>query len=426
LRKEELKVKISLNKSFMILKHSIKTAISGLRTHKSRSVLTILGIVIGITSIILVMSLGQGAQNLILSQVKGLGATTVIVLPGKISFGPSTAAQTMNDSLKEKDLNLIKSKANVPNAKYIMPMVVGAGQAVYGSNVYQVAVFGSGELVPEIFSISPDKGYFFSADDVSSRSAVVVIGYKVKQRLFLQDEAVGQKIRIKNTTFKVIGVLPEKGSSSSFDDAVFMPYTTTQQYITGTKYYSRIVVEADLEANILSTVRDITNTIRNSHNITDPTKDDFSVTTAADIAKTLGTVTSALTAFLAAVAAISLIVGGIGIMNIMLVSVTERTKEIGLRKALGATDRDILTQFLLEAVILTATGGIIGIILGSGLAFIISALISRFAGLDWQFTFPLNAAILGLVVSSLVGLVFGIYPARQAAKKSPMEALRYE
>jgi len=410
----------------MILKYSIKTAINGLRTHKSRSALTILGIVIGITSIILVMSLGEGAQNLILSQVKGLGATTVIVLPGKISFGPSTAASTMNDSLKEKDLNLIKSKANVPNAKYIMPMVVGAGQAVYGSNVYQVAVFGSGELVPEIFSITPDKGYFFTADDVRSRSAVVVIGYKVKQRLFLQEEAVGQKIRIKNTTFKVIGVLPEKGSSSSFDDAVFMPYTTTQQYITGTKFYSRIVVEADSEATLALTVEDVKNTIRNSHNITDPEKDDFSVTTSADVAKTLGTITSALTAFLAAVAAISLIVGGIGIMNIMLVSVTERTKEIGLRKALGATDRDIQTQFLLEAVILTATGGLIGIILGSGLAFIISNLIAKFGGLDWQYTFPYSAAILGLLVSSLVGLVFGIYPASQAAKKSPMEALRYE
>ncbi len=410
----------------MIFKYSIKTAVNGLKTHKSRSALTILGIVIGITSIILVVSLGQGAQNLILGQIKGLGATTIIVLPGKISFGPSTAAETMNDSLKEKDLNLIKSKANVPYAKYVMPMVVGAGQSVYGSNVYQVAVFGAGGLVPDIFNITPDKGYFFTDDDVTSRSAVVVIGYKVKQRLFENDEAVGQKIRIKNTTFKVIGVLPEKGSSSNFDDAVFMPYTTTQQDITGTKYYSRIVVEADSDADLQSTVQDITNTLRDSHNITDPLKDDFTVTTSADIAKTLGTITSALTAFLAAVAAISLIVGGVGIMNIMLVSVTERTKEIGLRKALGATNGDIQTQFLLEAVILTALGGVIGIILGSILAFLISLLISKFAGLDWQYSFPVSAAILGLVVSSLVGLIFGIYPARQAAKKSPMEALRYE
>ncbi len=403
-----------------------KTAITGLVTHKSRSALTIIGIVIGITSIILVMSLGEGAQNLILGQVKGLGATTITVIPGKISFSPSQAASTMNDSLKEKDLNLLKMKANVPNATYVMPMVVGSGKAVYGSNVYQVAVFGSGELVPEIFSIIPDDGYFFSEDDVRSRSAVVVIGYKVKQRLFENDQAVGQKIRIKNNTFKVVGVLPEKGSSSSFDDTVFMPYTTTQQYITGTKFYSRIVVTADTEANLKSTVNDVTNTLRDSHNITDPDKDDFSVVTSADIAKTLGTVTSALTAFLAAVAAISLIVGGIGIMNIMLVSVTERTREIGLRKAIGATNKDVLMQFLLEAVILTLTGGIIGIILGGLLSYIISIILTSVLELDWTFVFPWTAAILGIIVASLVGLVFGIYPARQASKKSPMEALRYE
>lgn len=410
----------------MKFKYSLKTAITGLKTHKSRSALTIVGIVIGVTSIILVMSLGQGAQNLILDQVKGLGATTIVVIPGKISFGPSTAASTMNDSLKEKDLNLIKSKANVPNSKYVMPMVVGAGKAVYGSNVFQVAVFGSSEAVPNIYSIIPDKGYFFNSDDVLSRSAVVVIGYKVKQRLFENDEAIGQKIRIKNTTFKVVGVLLEKGVSSNFDDVVFMPYTTTQQYITGTKFYSRIVVDANSEANLRSTVQDITITLRNSHNITDPSKDDFSVTTSADIAKTLGTITTALTAFLAAVAAISLVVGGIGIMNIMLVSVTERTKEIGLRKALGATNTEILTQFLLEAIILTSLGGIIGIILGSALSMIVSILITKFGGLDWQFTFPYGAAVLGLVVSGLVGLVFGIYPANQASKRSPMEALRYE
>jgi putative ABC transport system permease protein len=410
----------------MILKYSIETATKGLITHKSRSALTVVGIVIGITSIILVMSLGQGAQNLILSQVNGLGATTIIVLPGKISLGPSAAAQTMNDSLKERDLNLLETKENVPHAKYVMPMVVGSGKAVYGNQVYQTAIFGSSELIPQIFDIVPNKGDFFTADDVLSQSLVVVIGSKVKTNLFDGDEAVGQKIRINNNTFKVIGVLPEQGSSSEFDDAVFMPYTTAQQYVLGTKYYSRLVVEADSEANITSTVNDITVTLRNSHNITDPSQDDFSVTTQAEIASTLSTVTDALTAFLAAVAAISLVVGGIGIMNIMLVSVTERTKEIGLRKAIGATNRDILIQFLLEAVILTATGGIIGIILGSGLSYIISIILTKALAINWQFIFPWTAAVLGFVVASGVGLLFGIYPANQAAKKSPMEALRYE
>jgi len=410
----------------MKLRHSIQTAVTGLTTHKSRSALTILGVVIGITSIILVMSLGQGAQNLILSQVKGLGATTITVLPGKISFSPSAAAQTLNDSLKEKDLTALEIKANVPNAKYIMPMVIGAGSAVNGNLVYQVAVFGSGELIPEIFDINPDKGYFFTSDDVISKSLVTVIGHKVEQDLFDGNNAVGQKIRIKNNTFKIIGVLPEKGSSSSFDDAVFMPYTTAQQYITGTKYYNRLVVEADSEVNLDSTVQDVKITLRNSHNITDPANDDFSVETTADVAATLNTITTALTAFLAAVAAISLVVGGIGIMNIMLVSVTERTREIGLRKALGATNRDILMQFLLEAVMLTSIGGIIGILLGGLLSYIISIILTSVLALDWTFIFPWSAAILGIITSSLVGLVFGIYPANQASKKSPMEALRYE
>ena len=410
----------------MIFKYSVETAVKGLTTHKSRSALTVVGIVIGITSIILVMSLGQGAQTLILGQVKGLGATTIITLPGKLSLGPSAAAQTMNDSLKQKDLALLEMKSNLPHAKYVMPMVVGSAQSVRGSNVYQTTVFGAGSLVPQIFNLIPDRGDFFSDDDVLSQSLVVVIGYKVKQHLFDGDDPIGQKIRIKNNTFKVVGVLPEKGSSSQFDDCVFMPYTTAQQYILGTKFYSRLVVEADTQDNITTTVQDIKITLRNSHNITDPTKDDFSVTTQADIAATLSTITNALTAFLAAVAAISLVVGGIGIMNIMLVSVTERTKEIGLRKALGATNEDILTQFLLEAVILTATGGVIGIILGSGLSYLISLVLKNVLMLDWQFIFPWSAAIMGFITASGVGLLFGIYPANQAAKKSPMEALRYE
>lgn len=410
----------------MKLQHTIQTAVTGLTTHKSRSALTILGVVIGITSIILVMSLGQGAQNLILGQIKGLGATTITVIPGKISFSPSAAAQTLNDSLKEKDLVALNIKANVPDAKYVMPMVIGAGEAVNRNLVYSVAIFGSGELIPEIFDINPDQGYFFTNDDVISKSLVVVIGYKVKQNLFDGNDVIGQKIRIKNNTFKIIGVLPEKGSSSNFDDAVFMPYTTAQQYITGTKYYNRIVVEADSEANLKSTVEDVKITLRNSHNITDPANDDFSVETTADVAATLNTITTALTAFLAAIAAISLVVGGIGIMNIMLVSVTERTREIGLRKALGATDHDILMQFLFEAVILTAMGGIIGIVLGALLSYVISIILTSVLALNWAFIFPWSAAILGIVVASLVGLVFGIYPANQASKKSPMEALRYE
>ena len=412
----------------MKLQYSIKTAVTGLATHKSRSALTIIGIVIGITSIILVMSLGQGAQNLILSQVNGLGATTIAVIPGKTPTSPSGAATILSDSLKEKDLTALKTKANVPYAKYIMPMVMGGGNAVYGNQTYQVGIFGGGTLMTQILNISVGEGSFFTDDDVLSKTQVVVIGYKVKARLFDGNEAIGQKIRINNNTFKIIGVLPEKGQSGfvHFDEAVIMPYTTVQQYVLGIKYFNRIIVQADSQDHINATAEDVRNTLRNSHDITNPINDDFSVTTQADIAATLNTVTSALTAFLAAVAAISLVVGGIGIMNIMLVSVTERTREIGLRKAIGATNKDILTQFLLEAVMLTATGGVIGILLGGLLSYVISIILTSALNLNWQFIFPWNAAILGIVVASLVGLVFGIYPANEASKKSPMEALRYE
>ena len=414
----------------MLFKYSIKTAINGLRTHKSRSALTILGIVIGITSIIMVMSLGEGAQNLILDQIQGqVGSKVIEIKPGREPTGPSDFMSMFSDSLKPKDLEALKKKSNVPNLKDIMPLVFSSESASYESETYQITLYGTGEPATRMYNLIPGEGRFLSEEDVKSLSDVAIIGAKVKEKLFGNNvgQVLGQKIKIKGRNFKIIGVLPSKGQGIiSFDEAVIVPYTTAQQYILGTKHYQHIIVEADTEKNVERTVQDIKITLRNSHNITDPEKDDFSVSSQADALKMVGSVMSVLTLFLMAVAAISLVVGGIGIMNIMLVSVTERTKEIGLRKALGATDGNILTQFLLEAVILTGLGGVIGIILGSSLSFITSVLITKYGGLDWRFTFPLGAAILGLGVSSFIGLVFGLYPAREAARKSPMEALRYE
>lgn len=400
----------------------------GLKTHKSRSVLTILGIVIGITAIIVVMSLGQGAQNLILSQIQSIGPKVISIVPGRQPTGPTDIFSIFADSLKQKDLEALQNKSNVPHAQEIMPVVFGSESLIYGNETYRATIFGVNGLFADLYDMYPSEGRIFSDDEVKSYADVVIIGSKVKNELFGESEAINEKIKIKNKNFKVIGILPQKGQFSflNFDEAAIIPYTTAQQYIFGIKYFHRIAVEADSEKNVNQTVEDIKMTLRNSHNITDPSKDDFFIETQAEAMQTVSSITDILTFFLAAVAAISLLVGGVGIMNIMLVSVTERTREIGLRKAVGATEKNILTQFLLEAITLTIIGGIIGIILGASFSFGTSLILSRFLGLNWGFGFPIQAALLGLGVSALVGLVFGIYPARQASKKSPIEALRYE
>ena len=412
----------------MTFKHTIKTAFRGLEANRSRSILTVLGIVIGVTSIMLVMSLGQGAQDLILNQVQGMGTKTIIVLPGREPTGPSDAGQLFGDSLKDRDLTLLRRKEVVPSITAVFPLIFGVESVSYGSETYRPTIFGSSERIATTFDLGVERGSFFSEEDVRARATVVVIGSKVETELFGNNEAIGERIKIKGRSFLVIGVLPTKGQVSffNFDEAILLPYTSAQDYIFGIKYFHRLIAEATSEALIPSAVAEMTAALRDAHNITDPNKDDFSIQTQADLAERLGTITSVLTLFLAAVAAISLLVGGIGIMNIMLVSVTERTKEIGLRKALGATNKDILTQFLAEAILLTGTGGVVGVFLGTTLSYGISILLSKAAGLAWTFTFPVGATLLGIGVSGVIGLAFGLYPARKAARKSPIEALRYE
>ncbi|MEY4731338.1 MAG: hypothetical protein RL681_284, partial [Candidatus Parcubacteria bacterium] len=355
-----------------ILYKLFHTAIIGLSTHKSRSLLTILGIVIGIASIILVMSLGEGARGLILGEIQSIGSKTLGIAPGRQPKGPTDVLSTFTDSLKERDLAALSDKANVPHAATIMPVVFGSQVASYGSDTYRPTIMGASSYIAKLYNVETSEGRLFSEDEVKSYADVIVIGSKIKTELFGNLPALDERIKIKDKTYRVIGVIGKTGQTSflNFDEVVFVPYTTAQRYIFGIKYFNRIAIEADDEANVESTVLDVKITLRNMHGITDPEKDDFFVETQAEAMKTVGTILSVLTLFLASVAAISLVVGGIGIMNIMLVSVTERTQEIGLRKALGATNKDILLQFLCEAILLTLTGGVIGITLGGTLSYI--------------------------------------------------------
>lgn len=414
----------------MHIKYGLKIAFTSLTVNKSRAFLTILGIVIGITAIMLIMSIGDGAENLILGQIQGMGSDMVVIRPGQEPKGPSDIGSTLfADSLKTSDVRLLQRKENVPHLAIIAPAVIVPGSVSYKNETYRPTTFGwSAEFMREIFNVYPSEGALFTQTDIDAKASVAVIGAKVKKELFGLSSPIGENIRIKNKNFRVVGVLESKGQVSFFnmDDMVVLPYTSAQTYLLGIDYYHEVMVKVDGSEFVKDTISDIERTLRSAHGITDPGKDDFFVVSQEAALKQISTILNALTIFLTSVVAISLVVGGVGVMNIMLVSVTERTREIGLRKALGATEKDIRNQFLFEAIILTGMGGIIGVVFGVILSFLASIILTNYAALDWKFAFPVSAALLGIGVSASVGLIFGIYPARRAASLNPIEALRYE
>ncbi|MDD5110793.1 MAG: ABC transporter permease [Patescibacteria group bacterium] len=411
----------------MKLRHTFITAVAGLRANKARSGLTILGIVIGITAIILVMSVGEGAKLMILDQVRIMGSRTIEVEPGRTPKGASDMMEIYTDSLRPRDVVALLNPANVPGLEELTPVVMKVETIAYGTETKRTTVMGASELIAEIMKLKVARGMFFSDEDIRSRAAVAVIGPKVKEKLFGASDALGQKIRIKNRVFRVVGELAPKGSTFfTVDEMVMVPYTTAQDYLLGIDYYHAIMVQAKTEELVPQVKKDIERTLREVHGITDPEKDDFHATTQADAIAIVGIITTILTVLLTSVAAVSLVVGGIGIMNIMLVSVTERTREVGLRKAIGATEGDILRQFLFESVALTGVGGLIGIALGALLSFLTTLVLRQFVSSGWGFSLPISAVILGVGVSTAVGVVFGLYPASIAARKNPIEALRYE
>ena len=413
----------------MTNKDRIKIAYEGVVMHRSRSLLTILGIVLGIASIILILAIGASAQELVIREVQSFGPKNVFVLPGKQPKGFSGfSGAIMNDSLQEEDIVALRRKENVPDANVVMPYMESSVTATFGSQLFAGPALGGEGVIFRLFQLELTSGETFTDEDVAQRNSVVVIGSKVAEKLFEGEDPIGKHIKIKDKNYRVVGILKKKGSgaAAAYDDSFIMPYTTVQLYVMGVHFISHIMVEAKTETVINSMVKDIKTTMRESHDIKDISKDDFYTMTMEDAAAMLTTITDILTILLTTIAAISLVVGGVGIMNIMFVSVTERTHEIGLRKAVGATDQDILRQFLFEALILTMTGAVIGILLGWGGGVLLTVILGEIYAIDFRFFFPFEGALIGAVVAMIVGFIFGIFPAEQAARKSPMEALRSE
>jgi len=414
----------------MRIRHLTKTAYQGIVTHRGRSLLTVLGVVIGIAAIMAIVSLGTTAQKLIENEISGFGAELVVLRPGKQPSGPTDFAGTLlSDSVRERDVNAILQKGNVPHAKDASPVVLVPGSVSYRGDTYTGQTLGwSAEFMSSMLDVVPSEGTLFSESDIAGRAKVAVIGNKVRIELFGEADPIGENIEIKGVRFRVVGAFPAHGQGALFnvDELIIIPYTSAQTYILGTSHFNEVIILADGAQYVEDTKQDVIDTIRTLHRIDDPAKDDFYVDTSEGMLAQINTILGALTAFLSAVVAIALVVGGIGVMNIMLVSVTERTREVGLRKALGARRRDILLQFLLEAVFITAFGGVIGILFGTILSLLGSFVLASAFGFAWDFVFPFGAALLGIAVSVGVGLVFGIYPARKASLKSPIEALRYE
>lgn len=412
----------------MTLKQTLKIAAKSILAYRSRSLLTILGIVIGIASIILVTSISAGGAELILKQVRALGSKTMVIQPGQDPKGPADFSELFTDSIKERDYFFLNKEKKALDLSVVAPAIFETLSIQKDNNFYRSNVIGTTAEMPQILNVSPDFGFIFSDEDVRAKAAYAVIGDEVREKLFPDSEALGQKIKIKGKNFKVIGIFAKKGQVGflNLDKTILVPYTTGMSYLFGRNYFNQIILEAKDEKVVPSLAEDLKEVMRNLHDLKTADKDDFHIETQQEALDRVGMITDILTALLLAVAAISLVVGGIGIMNIMLVSVTERTKEIGLRKALGATNADITLQFLIEAVLLTTVGGLAGILLGGGLSFLLSIILSFFMELDWQFIFPYVGAVIGFVVSAGIGLIFGLYPARQAAAKNPIEALRYE
>ncbi len=412
----------------------IKISFTSLRANLLRTSLTVLGIVIGISSIIIVFSAGEGIKSLILAQVESFG-TNIIETETKIpSTKKGAAADTQSGAAMAQGVQVttltlddMEDINNIPNVKRSYANILSQDQASYENESKKVFLLGASSAYVDIDKSEIDYGRFFTEAEDKSLAQVVVLGSKIKDKLFGDSDPIGKSVKLHSSKYVVIGVMKPRGAvmTMDFDDYVYVPIRTLQKKIMGINHVLYMVHELEDVSLADDTAEEIKYILRANHDISDPAKDDFRVTTMQEMMSMLDTVTGALTLLLLAIVAVSLVVGGVGIMNIMYVIVSERISEIGLRKAVGAKYADIMLQFLTESVLVTLIGGVVGIVLGVIVSLGIAFGAKKF-GLDWDFIIPLRAYLTALGFSIVFGIFFGIYPARKAAKMSPMEALRSE
>ena len=417
----------------MSILESIRLAWRALVANKLRAGLTMLGIIIGVGAVITLMSVGDGVQGYITGQFQGIGANLLFVFPGSVQDPMAGAATLMSGGtdLTVGDAEALADPLRVPDVIAVAPGLARFGRVVVGREETFTQVNG---VTPEFMQVRnwyPEAGEFIGTHDLDGRSRVVVLGQTVAEKLFPDNPyPLGETVKINNIAFRIIGVMEEKGGATTFadqDDIVFVPLTTAQTRLfpsrssSGERGISIILAQAVSDERISAAKEEIATVLRERHHIAFRDEDDFSIITQAGLLDVFGQIMNVITVFLGSIAAVSLVVGGIGIMNIMLVSVTERTREIGLRKAVGARRRDILSQFLIEAMLLALIGGTVGIGLGATGAEVITRLIGEFNA-----KLSPDAVLLATSVSALIGLASGIYPAWRAARLNPIDALRYE